>query len=311
MYVEKTEGKEGVTYYLSHSFREGSKIHKIRKLLGKNLDSKTLKEREKKAEELILEEINKHKIISDPLSKILSKEELELVKKLQKDSEVKILHLSEKQWNVFSKVFTYNTNAIEGSVIDKKEVGEILEENKWPNKPARDIAETYGVKNAVDYIRKTKDHLSIDLIKELHYIVFKSSKSFAGQFRGKGEEVVVQDNLGNIIDEGAPSERVISLLNELVDWYKKYKGIYPPIVLAAVAHNQFENIHPFADGNGRVGRLLLNNVLIKHGLSPLNIHFKNRMRYYESIRAYTKGHDIKPMIELMLKEYKLLEKDIS
>ncbi len=81
--------------------------------------------------------------------------------------------------------------------------------------------------------------------------------------------------------------------------------------MAAVIHNQFENIHPFRDGNGRVGRLLLNNILLKHDLPPLNIELKNRSQYYAALQAYEKNHDIRPTIELMLKEYRALKKMIK
>ncbi|MBS3088221.1 Fic family protein [Candidatus Pacearchaeota archaeon] len=219
-----------------------------------------------------------------------------------------ISHLSDKQWEAFSELFAYNTNAIEGSELNSQEVRQILEEDKWPDKSKRDIAETYGVNEAIEFIRKTKEHISLDLIKELHRIVFKNSKSFAGEFRKTGEEVAVRDGLGNLVHEGAPQSRVIYLLNKLIEWYNKHKLIYPALILAAVVHNQFENIHPFRDGNGRVGRLLLNNILIKHKLPPINIDLRNRKEYYQSLQSYEKNHDIKPTIDLFVKEYSLLNK---
>ena len=113
---------------------------------------------------------------------------------------------------------------------------------------------------------------------------------------------------GHIVHEGAPQSRIIGLLKELIIWYEKYKKKYPGIVLASVAHNQFENIHPFRDGNGRVGRLLLNNILLKHGLPPVNIDLKNRQEYYKALQAYDKEHNLRPMIELILKEYKAFKR---
>jgi len=101
------------------------------------------------------------------------------------------------------------------------------------------------------------------------------------------------------------------LLNELVKWYNKHKNKYPALVLAAVVHNQFENIHPFRDGNGRVGRILLNNILIKHNLPPINIDFKKRLEYYATLQSYQKEHNLKPTIELFLNEYKELKKKID
>ncbi len=303
MYLEKRKAKGKWKYYLSHSFREGGKVHKIRKYLGEELKQDVLKERKEKAESLILEEITKYKIINDPLQAKLSADEINFVKELQAKIEVKISHLSRAQWEVFSEIFTFNTNAIEGSELNSKEVKEVIENDKWPDKSKEDIAEAYGVNEALEFIRKTNEKLSTELIKKIHKIVFKNSKAFAGEFRKIGEEVVVRNGKGEILHEGAPQTRVTSLLKELINWYKKNKKEYPPLILAAVAHNQFENIHPFRDGNGRVGRLLLNYILLKHNLPPVNISLKNRKEYYGALRAYDKEHNIRPMIELILKEY--------
>ena len=308
MYIEKRKEGKTIKYYLAYSFREGRKVHKIRKFLGKNINEKEIEERRKKAEAIILDEIKQYKIISDPLEKPLSKEEIKFIEKLEKKQDLKIFHLSEKQWRVFSELFTYNTNAIEGSELDQKEVKNILEKDKWPKKSKEDIAETYGVDEAIQFIRKTKEHISLSLILEIHKIVFKNSKEFAGKFRKEGEEVVVRDGFGNIVHYGAPQSRVVSLLRELILWYDKNKKKYPALVLATVIHNQFENIHPFRDGNGRVGRLLLNNILIKNGLPPVNIKFSNRKEHYLALQDYKKNHNIRPMIDLLLKEYKTLIK---
>ena len=308
MYIEKRKDGKKVKYYLAHSFREDSKIHKIRKFLGKNITKKKLEERRKKAEKLILEEIKQYKIISDPLKSPLSKGEIDFIENLETNQKLKIFHLSEKQWELFSELFTYDTNAIEGSELDKKEVKEILEKDKWPKKSKGDIAEAYGVDEAIKFIRKTKEHISLNLTKKLHEMVFKNSKNFAGEFRKKGEEVVVKDGFGNVVHYGAPQSRVISLLKELIKWYNKNRKKYPGLLLATVVHNQFENIHPFKDGNGRVGRLLLNNILIKNKLPPVNIDFKNRKEYYLALQEHEKNHNIRPMIDLLLKEYKSLKK---
>ncbi len=308
MYIERRKTKNGTKYYLGHSFREGTKIHKIRKYLGRDLDEKALKEKKVKAEKLILEEISEYKRIKDPLNSPLSIEEIKFIENIEKNQKLRVFHLSEKQWEIFSELFTYNTNAIEGSELNSKEVREILEKDEWPKKSKGDIAETYGVNDAIKFIRNTKEHISLDLIKEIHKIVFKNSKDFAGQLRKKGEEVVVKDGLGNIVHMGAPQSRVVSLLNELIIWHNKNKDKYPGLILASVVHNQFENIHPFCDGNGRVGRLLLNNILLKNGLPPVSIDFKNRKEYYQSLQEYQKNHNLRPTIDLLIKEYKNLKK---
>lgn len=307
MHIEKRKFKGKIKYYLSHSFREGSKVHKFRKYLGQDLKSEKLKERKQIAEKLILEGIYRYNVIKDPLQFDLSKEEIAFAEKLEKEIPMRIHHLSEQEWKIFSDLFTYNTNAIEGSKLNKIEVKDILEKDKWPDKSKEDIAEAYGVNEAIAFIRKTREHISIELIKEIHKTVFKNSKPFAGKLRKRGEEVVVMDNRGNVVHEGAQQLRINYLLKELIEWYDKNKNRYPSLVLAAVVHNQFENIHPFRDGNGRVGRILLNNILIKHNLPPININFKNRIEYYNSLQAYQKRKDLKPTLELFMKEYSSLK----
>ena len=311
MHIEKRKIGKSIKYYLAHSYREGSKVHKFRKYLGQDLKQEKLKERKAIAEKLILEEIHKYNIIKDPLYFELSKEEIASIKALEKKIPLKIGHLSEQNWKIFSEIFTYNTNAIEGSKLNKNEVKDLLEKDKWPNKSKEDIAEAYGVDEAIRFIRGTKEHISIKLIKEIHKIVFKNSKPFAGKTRKKGEEVVVMDSKGNIVHEGAPQSRINHLLKGLIQWYNRNKTKYPALILGAVVHNQFENIHPFRDGNGRVGRILLNNIFLKHGLPPINIDFKNRAEYYNSLKAYELNKDLKPTINLYMKEYQTLKKDLG
>lgn len=308
MHLEKRKENGKIKYFLAHSYREGRKVHKLRKYLGTNLNETKLKERKEIAEKLIMEEIHRYKIINDPLDIDLSQIELEKIEQLQKEIPLQIYHLSQREWQVFSELFTYNTNAIEGSKLNKKEVVDLLENDKWPDKSKEDIAEAFGVSEAIRFIRTTKDIFSINLIKKIHKIVFKNSKSFAGQFRKKGEEVIVADSTGKIVHEGAPQSRVQPLLKELMLWYEKNKGKYNGLILGAVVHNQFENIHPFADGNGRVGRILLNYILLRHNLPPMNIDFKNRGEYYYTLQEYQQNNNIKPTLELFLKEYKSLQK---
>ncbi len=310
MHIEKRTLKGVIKYYLAHSYREGSHVYKFRKYLGQDLKLEKLQERKQIAEKLILEEIHTYQIIQDPLHFELSKEEIASIRKLESAIPLQINHLSEKDWRAFSELFTYNTNAIEGSKLDQKEVKELLEHDKWPDKSKEDIAEAYGVDAAIRFIRGTKEHISIAFIEKIHEIIFKNSKQFAGKLRKKGEDVVVMDSEGNVVHEGAPQPRIRHLLGELITWYDTNKSKYPALVLGAVVHNQFENIHPFRDGNGRVGRILLNNILLKHGLPPINIDLSNRATYYASLKAYELNKDLKPTIDLYLKEYKTLQKKL-
>ena len=309
MFIEVREVGKKKKYYLVHSFRHNAKVKKIRRYLGSNLSKVKLTKIKEVAEKQILHRVKVFMKINDPLLEVLSKEEVGEIKELQTNKSFEVFHLSEDQWQRFSELFTYNTNAIEGSELNQKEVKNILGKNEWPkDKNKEDISEAYGVMETIKFIRKTKETISINLIKKIHEIVFKNSKHFAGKLRQKGTEVVVRDGLGNIVHYGAPSEKITELLKELIKWYNKYKKKYPPILLASVVHNQFENIHPFEDGNGRVGRILMNNILIKHKMPPVNIDFKRRKKYYATLQEYENNHNIRPTIELLLKEYKTLKK---
>jgi Uncharacterized conserved protein len=308
VHIEIREKNGSKKYYLAHSYRVGEKVKKVSAYIGSNLTAQELEIKRIAAEAQLENKIRAAQAISDPYFTALSPTECEELKTLEARGEIEVCHLSDFDWSKFKENFTYNTNAIEGSYIESKEVKDILREDKWPEgKSKEDIAETYGVAEAIDYIRATEEHISLELIREIHRTVFKNSKSFAGEFRKKGIEVAVVNAQGNIIHRGAPSEYITRLLKELVAWYKSNRAEYPPLVLAAVVHNQFEIIHPFQDGNGRVGRILLNNILLKNGLPPLNIELRNRREYYSALQAYENAHDIRPTLELMLKEYRALK----
>ena len=105
MHLEKRNVGKKTKYYLGHSFREGPKVHKIRKFLGVDLNKMLLDKRISKAKELILEEIDRYNVIKDPLQFKLSKKDIAFVKKLEKEIPLKISHLSEQQWTQFSELF--------------------------------------------------------------------------------------------------------------------------------------------------------------------------------------------------------------
>jgi len=307
--VQKRGGKR--FFYVAHSFRYEGKVRKLRKYLGVNLTEKEVSALRPSAEKALKWRVGPYKNIRDPLKTVLSGDEIRLIKSLIGKHDVKVGHLSEEEWLRFTELFAYDTNAIEGSTVNLAEVKGILEKDEWPDRAKGEIAETYGVADAIKLIRRAKVHLSIDLMMELHKVVFKNSKGFAGRLRPPGVEVVVANRFGEVVHRGAPQKRVMSLLRELMGWYAENRKKYHPIVLAAVVHNQFENIHPFEDGNGRVGRLLLNSILLKHGLPPVNIELKDRKEYYASLQAHEKEGNLRPSIELILKSYDRLRNNVK
>jgi len=306
MYVEKRKIGSKIKYYLVHSYREKNKVRKIRKYLGQNLTRHELEEARNKAKKHVLELLEE--LNTEIFFFTLTKNQINKLN--ESDEKIKITHFDQREWQRFTEEFVYNTNAIEGSTIQREEVPEILHKQKVSD--AEEL-ETKGVAKAVEYIRNTKDDLSIDLIKKLHDICFKGSKSFAGQIRKV--EVAVMNSRGEILHQGMSFLQLNSALKDMVSWYKENKSKFKPLVLAAIIHNQFEYIHPFQDGNGRVGRLLLNFILLKNKYPPINITFGDRAEYYMTLQEYQKNQNLKPTlkptVEFLVKQYKKTLKEVT
>ncbi len=294
MFIEIRKQGKKKKYYLVHSYRVGDKIKRISRYLGSNLSEKGLEKLRKRAEEIILKQIKSQ----NPFEFELSQGEIKFYKNFEKN--IKIEHF-QVDWKKFTKDFTYNTNAIEGSTVKYPEVKALLDNQESPENP--DELETICVANAVQYLKNLKEKkLSIELVKKLHCLCFNKTKHFAGELRNV--EVVIRDESGYIVHQGAPSKDVLNLLNELVKWYNKHLRKNPTLLIAALLHNQFEEIHPFQDGNGRIGRLLLNFVLITNNYPPINIMLKDRQRYYWTLRIFDKTGNIKPTLRFLISQYK-------
>ena len=295
MYVENRKAGKNIKCYLVHSYRDKGKVRKIRKYLGRNLAKEELEKAKNSAKLHILELLEE--LNTEVFLLTLTKNQ---IKKLNKfDEKISIVHFDQKAWQQFTEEFVYNTNAIEGSTVQRDEVPEILGKQKASG--AEEL-ETKGVAKAVNYIKNAKEDVSIELIKKLHKICFEGSKSFAGQLRSV--EVVVRNSRGDILHQGVPFSQLHLALNNMISWYKENKNKFKPLVLAAIMHNQFEYIHPFQDGNGRVGRLFLNFVLLKNKYPPTNISLKNRAEYYLTLQEYQKNRNLKPTVEFLVRQYK-------
>ena len=301
MYLEKRRIGKSTKYYLVYSYREKDKVKKIRRYLGSNLFLKELEKARIEAEQQIKKEIRE--LSTEIFNFSLSKKQIERLNEY--DKKLEVYHFDKKDWKRFTEEFVYNTNAIEGSSVQLGEVKEILAEYKTAKEPEE--IETKGVAKAINYIRKTKEDLSLALIRRLHRLCFEGSKPFAGQFRNV--EVVIMNARREIVHTGVPLSQLDFALKEMMLWHKKNKNKFKPLVLAVIIHNQFEHIHPFQDGNGRIGRLLLNFILLKNNYPPINILLEDRAEYYQSLQEYHKNQDLKPTLKFLIKQYqKMLRK---
>lgn len=198
--------------------------------------------------------------------------------------------------------YVYNTDKIEGNELTYDEVKTGLTKG-WEGikKEKKDILETENSKKAIEIIFDTHNELNQEFIKHLHLITQQGIDQNAGNY--KDEDNCVIDSNGSLVDNTTPYKFVAERLNELLRWYLENEKRLHPMALASVFHNQFVYIHPFSDGNGRVARLLLNFILIKHAFFPVIVQNDEKHKYYAALRQ-SKDGDIKPSIMYMSDIYR-------
>lgn len=185
-------------------------------------------------------------------------------------------------WERAGALNTWGTNAIEGNTLTRSDVERLLLEKRGvPNRPVHDILETIQHKDAFrSLLGRRIAPITMLAALELHESVFRGIKANAGQWR----HVNVR-----ITGSKYTPPRMEKVIPMMEDWEKEYarRDILgePVFPLAAWMHHQFEAIHPFADGNGRVGRLLLNLHFLKHNWPPVHVLPPDRTRYLRSLEA--------------------------
>lgn len=252
-------------YYLAHSFRSEGRIINKEKYLGKTIPDNIEEIKEAFMHECIKEgAIKKLKLIKNGFQKEWKRYPESIKKKILIDLSIS---------------FTYNTNAIEGSTITLEETEDIIKNKIAPNKPLRDVQETINHSKTFFKVLNEKRELSINLILEWHKEIFSETKQdIAGRFR---------DYLVRVGPYIAPDwQEVNNLMKEFIGWYNKSKNKLDPVELAARAHYKFEKVHPFGDGNGRIGRLIITYILKKRRYPMLIVEFKKRKAYYRAISKY-------------------------
>ena len=266
-------------YYLEHNRRKGKKIVKKEKYLGTSIPK----------------DIDK---IKEEFSKELKSDLYGRIEKIKKHFQVEWKKLPksvrEKELENISISFTYNTNAIEGSTITLEETREIIHDKIAPNKPLRDVKETELHNKVFLRMIKNKEKITNDLLLKWHKEIFDQTKTdISGKFRNY--PVRIGPYLAPDWQEVKPK------MNSLMGFIGKSKS--NPVELAARAHYLFESIHPFGDGNGRIGRLLMNHILWHAGYPILIIEYKKRASYY---KAFPKGEEA--FVDYFLRRYLAVHK---
>lgn len=207
-----------------------------------------------------------------------------------KESLIKVINEAEIPEHV------YNSNAIENSTLSLEETEKILLQidlDRYVSE--REIFEAKNLARVTEYIeKKAKEaEISVPIILFLHKMLIGNIRSeIAGRFRKDDEWVRVGTHIG------ADPKDVERLVNETLTKYHANRSANVAERIAQF-HLAFESIHPFCDGNGRIGRVLNNYVLIREGYVPINIAFVNRARYYDAFKEYDSHKNTKIMEEIV------------
>lgn len=209
----------------------------------------------------------------------------------------------EQRLDNFRILFAYHSGKIENDEVSYHDTREIFENGKVLNYSGapRAIFEQQNQKLCYEYLKDkivAKEPLTSELIREIHRILTSGTYD-ERRFLENGErpgEYKKHDYVTGRSEVGSPAEDVAGEVEELLEEINSYKK-QDIIRAAAYFHAVFENIHPFADGNGRVGRTLLNYYLMIHNHPPLIVYDEDKVLYYQCLEKYDTDENIDSLTE--------------
>jgi len=290
VYLERIERKGKTYYYITKNFRINSKKwKKIRKYIG---DKPPSKEQTKKAVGEIEEEalkkglmkpVSKHSYLSD-----VEAEKLQDLKEAFNKWYGKLSDIEKKKYkNDFVVRFTYNSNAIEGNRLSLRETSMILTENIIPaGSTPNDYNETINSKDCYEFMKVYDGGFNQKFLLKIHELLTKNTNcSIIGGYRDHDVRISGSEWI-------PPShEKVKEDIRNIFLWYYSASKKLHPVELAAILHNKLVRIHPFADGNGRTSRVVMNWILMKSKFPIFYIEVRDKMKYYEAVEEGDKGND--------------------
>ena len=216
-------------------------------------------------------------------------EKIKWLKEKRPLTEGEVARLNEE----FLVEFTYNSNAIEGNTLTLRETDMVLRGLTIDQKPLKDHMEAIGHKEAFEYVSSLagiEKPLTERVIKDIHYLVLSDKKDDRGVYRKIPVRI-----MGAAHEPVQPYLILPKMEQLIVDLNSSNENI---VTKLARFHIEFESIHPFIDGNGRTGRLLVNLELMKAGYPPIDIKFTDRIKYYQAFDEYHTKGDLSVMEDL-------------
>ena len=192
--------------------------------------------------------------------------------------------------------YTYDSNAIEGSTLTLEETALVLKENiTIAEKTLSEHLSAIGHKEAYYYIENLIKHnhkLDESEILNIHSLVLMDRTDAKGKYRNVPVKIIGTNA------KVAEPYLIKPQIENLISWYENENNL-SLIEKITLFHLKFETIHPFLDGNGRTGRLILNFELMKNGYTMINIKYKDRRKYYDAFKSYNENEDATSMIDLV------------
>ena len=193
----------------------------------------------------------------------------------------------------FTVEFTYNSNAIGGNALTLREMDMVLRGLTIDQKPLKDHLEAIGHREAFEYVQTLvadDTPLTEQVVKDIHYLVLSDKKDDRGVYRKVPVRIMGAAN------EPAQPFMIRPLMEQwLADYAQSQEHI---VTKMARFHISFESIHPFIDGNGRTGRLLVNLELMKAGYPPIDIKVSDRLAYYQAFDDFHAKGSLSAMEDL-------------
>jgi Fic family protein len=204
----------------------------------------------------------------------------------------------EKLERDFELDYIYSTTATEGNTSTLAEVTRLLEDGISPKgRSLREVYEIRNYKDVLDYRKGFKKDLSMKFILRLHELIQRDIDQYTlGALRR------IEVGISGSDTELVPAAFIEEELYKLLLWCSKEKDQLHPVELAARFHVRFENIHPFIDGNGRVGREIFNWTVTRSGYPPLNFNVMRRDEYLDGLERAQHG-DPRLFLKYIIENY--------
>lgn len=208
-------------------------------------------------------------------------------------------------------LFAYHSNRIENAGLDIHQTREIFENGKVINYTGdlRTLFETSNQKECYDFLREHivgKTPITPDFICQVHKVLTHGCYDESRWKQGERPGEFKKNYYGVGDDAGASpedvTEEIQALCDEILKMEPKASILENVLKIAAYFHLAFENIHPFADGNGRVGRTLMNYYLLTHDLPPVIIYDEDRKTYYMALTVFDKTGRIDGFVQFLKEE---------